>query len=117
MKGGVASMDQKAEFEKRRTSFDLAARDYDRFRPGYAAGAFEFLKRQTGAGSPEVLEIGCGSGQATQTLVKMGYNVHAIDISPKLIGILSRKIPDGPRFKSEVRSFEELKPTRKYDLV
>jgi magnesium-protoporphyrin O-methyltransferase len=41
-----------------------------------------------------VLDAGCGTGQATQELVKRGARVVAVDISPSLISIARKRLPE-----------------------
>ncbi|MFD5246804.1 class I SAM-dependent methyltransferase [Amycolatopsis sp. NPDC058340] len=53
---------------------------YDRVRPGYPDELFADLGAITGIGkTSSVLEIGCGTGQATRSLAALGCSVTAIE--------------------------------------
>ena len=57
--------------------------------PGAVAGFFVDLVRQAGAvvgPGAHVLEVGCANGFMTERLVRAGYRVTAIDISPGMVG-------------------------------
>ncbi len=59
-----------------RTTFDEEAERYDRARPGYPSDVFEDLAQLTGLSPGDrILEIGCGTGQATVPLAERGYYV------------------------------------------
>ena len=53
---------------------------YDRVRPGYPAELFADLVAITGMGQESsVLEVGCGTGQATRSLAALGCSVTAVE--------------------------------------
>ena len=45
------------------------------------------------AGAMPVLELGCGGGRDTATLLRAGLRVVAIDLSPKLISVARQRCP------------------------
>lgn len=62
---------------------------------GFAARAApHVLKRLARRCEPgaRIVEIGCGSGGLTKALVKAGYRVHGIDVSPAMIRLARRKV-------------------------
>ncbi|WP_228282645.1 class I SAM-dependent methyltransferase [Rubrobacter tropicus] len=62
-----------AERERLRSTFDRAALLYDEVRPGYPEGLFEEVVSLSGVPSGgRILEIGCGTGQATLPLARRG---------------------------------------------
>jgi SAM-dependent methyltransferase len=65
--------------------FDEVAELYDRVRPGYPDELFADLVTRTGvrAGSA-VLEVGCGTGQATLSLARLGLSVTAVEPGPAM---------------------------------
>jgi ubiquinone/menaquinone biosynthesis C-methylase UbiE len=69
-----------------RTYFNEVAEDYDRHRPAYPELLIDRAceAAQIGAGAP-VLEIGCGSGQLTRSLVARGLRVTAVEPGEQLI--------------------------------
>jgi SAM-dependent methyltransferase len=79
--------------EDRRTSFDRNAVLYDAARPGYHPGVLDELRAHvTGT---HVLEVGAGSGKATELLARGGYTVTAVEPGAQLCAILRAKaLPD-----------------------
>jgi 2-polyprenyl-3-methyl-5-hydroxy-6-metoxy-1,4-benzoquinol methylase len=69
--------------------------------------------------NPEVLDVPCGTGRITETLLGMNLNVTAADISPEMIQVAKSKCV---RFGSKVR-FQQLdlssidSESAKHDLV
>ena len=72
--------------------FNEVAELYDRVRPGYPDRLFDDLVAITGLrpGSP-VLESGCGTGQATRSLVGRGLAVTAVEPGAQLAAVARRK--------------------------
>ena len=54
----------------------------------------EDLRRRR-CGSGLIVDLGCGSGIVSQTLVQAGYQVHGIDLSPAMIALCRERIPEG----------------------
>ena len=88
--------------EARRTSFDRNAALYDSVRPGYPAAVTGVLRAHvTGT---RVLEVGAGTGKATELLARGGYTVTAVEPGAQLCAILRAKQLPGvtvtePRFE------------------
>lgn len=79
-----------------RDAFDTVAEVYDAVRPGYPAPLFDTIAELAGLSAGDaVLEVGCGSGQATEGFVARGYQVTALDPGPALIAAAERRF--GPR--------------------
>ncbi|RJQ76015.1 class I SAM-dependent methyltransferase [Pseudonocardiaceae bacterium YIM PH 21723] len=98
------------ERERLRATFGADAERYDRTRPGYPAELFADL-RPTG----RVLEIGCGTGQATSILVQLGCTVVAVELSSELAALTRRKLPEA---EVVTAAFEDWPlPARRFDLV
>ena len=103
----------------RKKSFDLAADFYDKYRPNYPKEVFEWLIKATKLSTnAKVLEIGCGTGQATFSLLDAGFKIQALDISPKMIAILKKKKQINKNLVAHVMAFEEceFKP-KTFDLI
>ena len=66
---------------------DFASRPFDRALVHVFAG----LVQQSGGGN--VLDVGCGPGQATAELGAAGLRTHAIDGSPAMVSIARRRYP------------------------
>lgn len=76
-----------------RLTFDEVAELYDRARPGYPPEVFDDLAELAGIGpSRRVLEIGCGTGQATVPLAERGCEVVAVEIGSHLADVARRKL-------------------------
>lgn len=102
-----------------RTTFDSAAERYDRARPAYNAAVFDELRLRGGLGpGSRVLEIGCGTGQATLPLAEMGCQVTAIELGENLAAIAREKLRSFPACSVVTGAFEEqeLEPAA-FDLV
>src|SRR5271154_1858364 len=75
--------------------FDEIAAEYDRHRPAYPDELVDQACRGAGIGSGDhVLELGCGAGPLTRSLVARGLHVTALDPGPSLIA-LARQNPVG----------------------
>ena len=81
--------------EQARSAFDLVADAYDAARPDYPAELWADIEAVTrlGPGS-RVLEVGCGTGQATRQLVAYGCDVDAVELGPALAATTRRNHPD-----------------------
>jgi len=102
--------------EQLRTTFGAVAELYDRARPEYPPAIFDDLAElahlRPGA---RVLEIGPGTGKATAELVRRGYAVTGIELSPELAEVARRNVPDA---EIEVGDFEIWEPRKAgYDAV
>ncbi|ACU54380.1 Methyltransferase type 12 [Acidimicrobium ferrooxidans DSM 10331] len=75
-------------------TFGAAALRYDTLRPPYPAATFSTLERAIGSyeGS-RVVEVGAGTGIATQGLVAAGADVLALEPDPGMGRILRRRLP------------------------
>jgi SAM-dependent methyltransferase len=105
--------------EQLRTTFDQAAELYDRARPGYPAALFEDLTALAGLRpGARVLEIGCGTGQATLPLAERGYTITAVELGAGLAAVARRKLADFPSVEVITADFEQWPlPSEPFDLV
>ncbi|NMO52745.1 class I SAM-dependent methyltransferase [Actinoplanes sp. TBRC 11911] len=75
--------------------FNDVAELYDRVRPGYPDELFADLVALTGVGAGEaVLEVGCGTGQATRSLTRLGLAVIALEPGPALAALARERLGD-----------------------
>lgn len=78
---------------ERKHSFDATAELYDRIRPGYPAELFSDLVALSGlADGGSVLEVGCGTGQATLPMARRGYHIVALDLGANMLAVARRKL-------------------------
>jgi len=64
---------------KQKDTFNAVAAEYDAVRPTYPRALFEDLAEVVGGPGERVLEVGCGSGQATRGLLERHWSVVAVD--------------------------------------
>jgi SAM-dependent methyltransferase len=105
--------------ERLRQTFGEDAALYDRARPGYPPQLFEDLSRlaDIGPGS-RVLEIGCGTGQATVPLVERGGEIVAVELGPAMAAVARRQLARFPSVTVIVSAFEDWPlPPRPFDTV
>jgi ubiquinone/menaquinone biosynthesis C-methylase UbiE len=77
------------------TVFDEVADEYDRTRPMYPDALVDRACQVAGLGSGDpVLEIGCGSGQLTRSLVARGLRVTAVEPGGNLIRLAGQNLAD-----------------------
>jgi hypothetical protein len=87
--------------------FEQVPELYDRVRPGYPSELFADLVHITGiADDASILEVGCGTGQATRPLAELGYNITAVEPGPGLARLARQRVVEFPNVGIEVSSFE-----------
>jgi SAM-dependent methyltransferase len=88
--------------------FDEVPELYDRVRPGYPDQLFADLATltRTSAGTP-VLEVGCGTGQATRSLAALGCPVTAVEPGPGMAALTRRRLAGARDVEVETSRFEE----------
>jgi SAM-dependent methyltransferase len=103
------------EYQRLRTTFDEDAERYHRRRPGYPPPLFDDLAAAGAGPGARVLEIGCGTGQATVSLVERGYRVLAVELGPAMADYARRLLPD---VEVVTGAFEEWPlPDEPFDVV
>jgi SAM-dependent methyltransferase len=88
-------------------------------RPSYPEELFDDLARLAGLreGS-RVLELGCGTGQATVSLVRRGYEVVAVELGAGLADIARSKLASFPAATVVHAAFEAWElPAERFDVV
>jgi SAM-dependent methyltransferase len=94
--------------ESTRVLFDTAAEAYDQARPGYPDAVFDDLRGPgLGVGS-SVLEVGCGTGQATRRLAEMAGSVTCVELGPDLARLAVRNLADHAHVRVLVGAFEDV---------
>lgn len=90
-----------------RDTFDAVAAEYDAVRPPYPDELFDDLTGVVGGAGQRILEVGCGSGQATASLLGCGWEVVAVDPGAELIALAKTRL-SGVEF--HVGRFETFAP-------
>jgi SAM-dependent methyltransferase len=103
----------------RRTIFEQVAADYDAVRPGYPeeliADVIDLSAIPEGG---RILEIGCGTGQATIPFAERGYRMLCLDIGRELAALAAGKCRRFPQVDIQTISFEDWPAERAaFDLV
>jgi SAM-dependent methyltransferase len=97
-----------------RTTFGEDAELYDRVRPTYPPALYDELAALLGD-RPRVLEIGCGTGQATGPMLERGWSVKAVELSPELSRVARAKLPDLEVITADFDTWQL--PAERFDLV
>ena len=81
---------------------------YDRVRPGYPDELFADLATITRLDErSSVLEVGCGTGQATRSLAALGCSVTAIEPGADMAALARRRLATFGNVTVETSTFEE----------
>lgn len=81
---------------------------YDRVRPGYPDELFGDLEALVGLHEQSsVLEVGCGTGQATRSLAGLGCSVIAVEAGDGMAALARQRLEDFPNVQIETSTFEQ----------
>jgi len=102
-----------------RRMFNEVPELYDRVRPTYPP---ELLADLVGITRLEqqscVLEVGCGTGQATRSLAALGCPITAVEVGPDLAALARRRLAAFENVDIETSSFEDWDDRgRRFDLL
>jgi SAM-dependent methyltransferase len=103
----------------RRLSFNAVARAYDEARPGYPKELVSDVIRISGIpDGGRILEVGCGTGQATLPFAALGYSMLCLDIGSRTVAIARERCKAYPDVAIRCTPFEEWRPERTaFDLL
>jgi SAM-dependent methyltransferase len=102
-----------------RGTFDEVPELYERARPGYPVDVMDDLVALAQL-SPEarIVEIGCGTGQATVPLAERGYAITCVELGARLAALARSKLAQFPGVDVVTADFETWQPARRdYDAV
>ncbi|MCR5500736.1 MAG: Type 1 glutamine amidotransferase-like domain-containing protein [Acetatifactor sp.] len=92
---GIKELEQ----DEFRRVFDTIPDQFDKFRPRYSDELFAYLIAEAGIGpGKRVLEIGPGTGQATEPVLRTGCEYHAIELGEHLYRKMQEKYGKLPNF-------------------
>jgi SAM-dependent methyltransferase len=96
------------EGKRLRTTFDEAASLYDEVRPGYPEDLFDDIVSLSGIGpAGRILEIGCGTGQASVPFARRGYRILCIELGENMAALARRNLRGYPQAEVRIGAFEE----------
>lgn len=100
-------------------TFNRVTDAYDRLRPGYCPALFEQVFDYSGIDSKsEVLEIGPGTGQATEPFLKAGCSVTAVEPGESLAQFCREKFKERANLEVVTSLFEETSfSNERFDLI
>ena len=82
-----------------RKIFDTIPEQFDKYRPRYSPELFDYLIGRAEIGPEKsVLEIGPGTGQATDPILQTGCDYHAIELGEHLCAKMKEKYDRFPNF-------------------
>lgn len=98
--------------------FDEIADEYDRHRPAYPDELVDQACRVAGIGSGDhVLEVGCGSGQLTRSLVARGLRVTALEPGKSLVALARQNLEGAGEVEFVNAQFEDASLPREQFLA
>jgi len=102
-----------------RATFNKSAEWYDQIRPAYPEALVnDVITLSAIPENGEILEIGCGTGKATEVFASRGYAMLCLDIGTDLAAVAVRKFSESAHVEIEVSSFEDWESGgRLFDLV
>jgi SAM-dependent methyltransferase len=104
--------------EDQRLAFGRVAELYDRARPSYPAAAIDALLEYGGlAAGARIVEVGAGTGKATELLAARGLHVTAVEPSAEMAALARVKLADWPGVTIVGSTFEAWEPREPYSAV
>ncbi len=102
-----------------RATFDRVASVYDESRPGYPEALVEdVISLSVIQPEGRVLEIGCGTGKATEPFARRGYRILCVELGESLAAFARRRLAAYPRVEVLTGAFEDWKEEESaFDLV
>jgi ubiquinone/menaquinone biosynthesis C-methylase UbiE len=105
--------------QSRRVHFDEIVEDYDRIRPPYPSELFRDMFAYIGSKRElDALEIGAGTGKATQSVLSANHHVTAVELGENMSAFLLHKFRENQHFQVITSSFEDV-PLKadSYDVI
>lgn len=85
----MSEIDWKAESRR----FDGVAGPYHTYRPGYPTALIDAIVERTGlTESSRILEVGSGTGKATELFARRGYSIHCIEPGVNLMALAAHNL-------------------------
>lgn len=106
-------------YSRERRSFDTVADTYERFRPGYPAPLVEDIIKTAGIDArSSVLEVGSGTGKATEPFARLGSSILCVEPGERLVAVAHSKFAAFPNVRYACARFEDwCAGSETFDLV
>lgn len=96
------------ERDRLRATFDGVAELYDEARPGYPEALFDDVAALSGIPpGGRILEIGCGTGKATEPFARRGFGILCVELGENLAAVAGRKLATYPQVEVVTGAFED----------
>lgn len=93
---------------EQRFTFDAIASLYDATRPNYPDALYQDIAAAAALAPGEaILEVGCGSGRATQGLARLGAPILALDPGAALLEVAHQRLAAFPNVRFAQTTFED----------
>ena len=100
-------------WERQRRTFEETAERYDLYRPTYPDALFHTLRTYADlAADDAILEIGCGTGQATRVLATWGNRLVALEPAPAMADLARLNLAACDNVEVVTTTFEEAEIAR-----
>lgn len=104
--------------DEQRLAFGRIADLYDRARPSYPARAIDALLQYGGLGpGSRIVEVGAGTGKATELLAERGLEVTAVEPSAEMAAVARAKLSGRVGVRIVESAFEAWEPDGRFDAV
>lgn len=106
------------DYVRLRKTFNEDAERYDRARPRYPVQMFDDLAASGVDRGARVLEIGCGTGQATVALAERGYRIVAVELGSEMATVALQNLAGFDSVEVVTAAFEDWPlPDEPFDVV
>jgi SAM-dependent methyltransferase len=100
------------DWQEQSKRFDEAAEYYDKYRPSYPRELVDLIVKKTGIQpGAKLLEIGPGSGKATELFEQRGFEILGIEPGENLVAAGQRRFGNSGRVKFVLSRFENWEDT------
>lgn len=101
-----------------KNTFSNVIKDYDTARPGYPKELYDTVMKFAELGTEaEVLEVGAGTGQATDLFLQGDFRFDLLEVSEEQVLFLKQKYRDNTKVTVKADYFEQYETEKKYDLI
>lgn len=104
--------------DEKRKRFKNVIDEYDYARPTYPIALYDRIQIFSNIGSAsKILEVGAGTGQATDLFLSHGHRLDLIEVSDKQVAFLKKKYSQCANIRVYQEYFEDYSTDTEYDLI